>query len=219
MISLPLSPSSIKLFETCPRRYYRERIVRDVVSPDSEAAREGTRIHALFEAATKAQAPWPAEWPRVAGWFAQATEGRPQIRAEQRLMLGRGLERWRDWKTAWIRGVADLMVWDGRERSMLVVDYKTGGFRPETARLQILFYTLAAFQLGREVEAVTTDVFWIRSNRHQTVTWHRDEILALKGAMREHASRVENATEYPARPSGLCRGWCGVTDCEHWRPA
>ena len=39
------SYSSIKLFENCPLRYYRQRIKKEVVDEGGEASKHGERIH------------------------------------------------------------------------------------------------------------------------------------------------------------------------------
>ena len=43
------SYSSIKLFENCPLRYYRQRIKKEVVDEGGEASKHGERIHAFLE--------------------------------------------------------------------------------------------------------------------------------------------------------------------------
>ena len=46
-MKLAHSYSSIKLFENCPLRYYRQRIKKDVVDEGGEASKHGERIHAF----------------------------------------------------------------------------------------------------------------------------------------------------------------------------
>jgi hypothetical protein len=47
------SYSSIKLYENCPLRYFRQRITKDVVDEGGEASKYGERIHAFLEARLK----------------------------------------------------------------------------------------------------------------------------------------------------------------------
>jgi hypothetical protein len=37
----------------------------------------------------------------------------------------------------------------------------------------------------------------------------------------EPVAQIEHAFEtdhWPKNPSGLCNGWCGVLDCDFWKP-
>jgi len=44
-MKLSHSYSAIKLYENCPLRYFRQRIVKDVVDEGGEASKYGERIH------------------------------------------------------------------------------------------------------------------------------------------------------------------------------
>jgi hypothetical protein len=35
--------------------------------------------------------------------------------------------------------------------------------------------------------------------------------------LRQYMEAFKTET-WQARPSGLCNGWCPVTECEHWKP-
>jgi len=43
------SYSSIKLYEQCPYRYYRQRVAKDIVDEGGEASKYGERIHTFLE--------------------------------------------------------------------------------------------------------------------------------------------------------------------------
>ena len=43
------SYSSIKLYEQCPYRYFRQRVAKDIVDEGGEASKYGERIHAFLE--------------------------------------------------------------------------------------------------------------------------------------------------------------------------
>ena len=47
------SYSAIKLYENCPLRYYRQRILKDVVDDGGEASRYGERVHEYLESRLK----------------------------------------------------------------------------------------------------------------------------------------------------------------------
>jgi hypothetical protein len=43
------SYSSIKLYEQCPYRYYRQRVAKDIIDEGGEASKYGERIHTFLE--------------------------------------------------------------------------------------------------------------------------------------------------------------------------
>ena len=55
------SYSSIKLYENCPLRYFRQRVVKDVVDEGGEASKYGERIHTFLEHRLKENASLPQE--------------------------------------------------------------------------------------------------------------------------------------------------------------
>ena len=48
-IKLTHSYSSIKMYENCPKRYYHQRIMKEIKDEGSEATRYGERIHSDLE--------------------------------------------------------------------------------------------------------------------------------------------------------------------------
>ena len=48
-IYLAHSYSSMKMFENCPQRYYRQRILKDIKDEGGEASMYGERIHEMLE--------------------------------------------------------------------------------------------------------------------------------------------------------------------------
>ncbi len=56
------SYSSIGLFKQCPQKYYRIRVKKDVVEPESDAMRYGTEVHKAAEDYIKEDTPIPAKF-------------------------------------------------------------------------------------------------------------------------------------------------------------
>ena len=221
MMSYRHSPSSLKLFDTCPHRWYRERVLQDLdpaVLTDTTAADKGRAVHTQFENAAKRLAPWPEEYPHVETWFRDAVALYPSIAVERKLALDDDLRPCDfDGDRVWIRGIADLILWNGDLGYMVVVDYKTGKKRPGN-ELQMKFYALAAFMHSEKVDRVYTDLYWVATDQHDKRGYKRSNVDDLQRYIRTACERVDAAYEFPKRKGGLCRGYCPVSDCEHFRP-
>ena len=214
-----LSPSQIKQFNSCPHQWYRLRVLQDVEPMDSEAAMRGRMIHEQFENAALGRADWPAELPHVERWYRQSIRSYPSVAVERPLALDQELHATKDWENARVRGIADLILWNAKTGAMRVVDYKTGRKRPDDAALQMKFYALACFEHSPKVLSIETDLYWVATDEHTIRSYTRRALPVLRGTIDAACKHVEFATEFPRRKSGLCRGWCPVTDCRFWRPA
>ena len=220
------SPSSLKLFDNCPHRFLRERILCDVSDQGSDAAQRGRAAHEVFERAALGEQAWPEEYAHVRDHLAlvceqpAATEVTARLEdvnlaVEVKLALDAEL-RPAAWDDGWMRGIVDALALDGK--TARVIDYKTGKKRPQDSAMQMRFYALAVFRHLPKVERVVTDLFWTRTNEHTLRTWTRDrDEDALADSVKAACARVENATAWPKRRSGLC-GYCPVSDCQFWRP-
>jgi hypothetical protein len=119
------------------------------------------------------------------------------------------------WKTAWTRGIADLVVINGKKAA--VFDHKTGK-RKLTEQLSL--YAAYVFIHFPEVEEVTTGFIWLKEKKVDKETFHRDQLHEIWQGFLPRVIKLESAYDrdsWPARPSGLCKGWCHVRECAHWK--
>jgi ATP-dependent exoDNAse (exonuclease V) beta subunit len=119
------------------------------------------------------------------------------------------------WKASWTRGVIDLLVVNGEEAA--VIDYKTGKFKPSE---QLHLYAGYVFSHYEQVQAVKTAFVWLKEKRFSRETIQRKDLPSVWVPLLERAKKLQSAYErnsWPARPSGLCRGWCPVTKCEFYK--
>ena len=217
-----LSPSALNLYDSCPRRFFHERILCDIdptVTTDTSAADRGRDVHEQFEKAALGEQPWPESYPLVEEWYREVIQSYPTVAVERKLALNEDFKPTGfDFSDARLRGIADLILWDGAVGAMRVVDYKTGKRRMTGATLQMKFYALACLLHSDRVKTVTTDLYWVGLNTHDAKTYTRKDIPDLIAYFKVACARVENAVEFPARPGGLCKGFCPVSACEHFKP-
>ena len=118
------SYSSIKLFENCPLRYYRQRIVKDVSDPGGEASKYGERIHALLESRLKgSELDSEAEQYEPLCASVERLASRGSLHIEHELVLTENLTATGWWDAdAWLRSKLDVLVIIGGDA--VVMDWK-----------------------------------------------------------------------------------------------
>ena len=205
------SPSSLKLYDTCPRKFYRERVVRDVRPEMGEAARKGIEQHKLFELAVSESR--YDDLPAPYGEYVRCVDAAyPVKRLEHRLALDQDLKKCA-WEDAWIRGIADAVWWHPKSRRALIVDWKTGARRPWPLQLKLYaFYILAA---SPEVAEVTVMFEWLRFYQRDVQRYTQEHRPALARELVKAAETIEADTTWLPKPSGLCKKYCEVPDCEY----
>lgn len=203
--------SQLDAFETCPKKFYHLKVIRDVKEPPSAHQEWGTAVHEAFEAAIKTATPLPdkmAQWQPLAGKLA-ALPG--EKHTEMQLAIDKAFAP-ADWKSAWSRGVADLVV--VHKDKAAVLDYKTGKRKPSE---QLLLYAAYIYHHFPQVNKVRTGFVWLKDRRIDWQPTEREEVPAIWQLLLPRVRKLESAYErdsWPARPSGLCRSWCPVLACE-----
>ena len=206
--------SQIDSFESCPRKYFHLKVLRDIKEPPTEATIWGEKVHTAMEYRIKEGTPLPegmTQWEGIAAKF-EALPG--DKHCELQMAVDKNFQP-AEWGNAWSRGIADLLVIHGDQAG--IFDYKTGK-RKLTEQLQLYAgYTFAKYP---QVNYVTTGFVWMRDKKIDKAKFHRDEVPAIWREFLPRVRKLESAYErdaWPCRPSGLCRGWCPVKTCEFYK--
>jgi hypothetical protein len=126
-MKLAHSYSAIKLYENCPLRYYRQRVVKDVVDQGGEASKHGERIHEFLEKrlAENTQLPQEAERYEPLCVSVEKIAKSGTLYVEKELVLTDELKPTGWWDAdAWLRSKLDVLVVVGD--TAVVMDWKTG---------------------------------------------------------------------------------------------
>jgi hypothetical protein len=206
--------SALEKFETCPRQYYHVRVARDVVEPPTEYTLWGEKVHAALEARVVSSTPLPdgmQQWESIATQLADMPGDKL---AEHKLAVDEAFQP-AEWTSCWSRGIADLIVKQGSKA--LVVDHKTGKRKPSE---QLSLYAGFVFSHFPEVEEVQTGFIWLKEKKIDKKTYRRVDVPSiwqqfLPRVKKLHAAERESV--WQAKPSGLCRGWCPVKQCEFYK--
>lgn len=212
------SHTALTAFETCPKQFYHVRVAKDVADPPGEAALWGQRVHKALENRVRDKTPLPGSLEGYESLAAQFDAVAGTVLVEQQLCLDRNM-RPHEWfgKQAWCRGVLDVAVVGGSKA--VALDWKTGKRKPDNDQLKL--FAGLMFIHYPEVEVVNTGFVWLQEKKIDKEVFTRDQTDEIWMTFLPRVKRLELAhenNEWPAKPSGLCRGWCKVTSCTHWKP-
>jgi hypothetical protein len=218
-MKLSHSYSAIKLYENCPYRYFRQRIVKDVVDEGGEASIYGERIHQHLELKLKGEAELPQEIahyePLCASVERLAKGG--ELHIEKELVLNENLEPTGWWdKDAWLRSKLDILVLVGDEA--VVMDWKTGKRNPDFFQMQI--FAAQVFKHFPDVRRVKTSLVWLKTMEMDTEVYDRQGANEIWAEVMRRIRRIHQSVEHdnwPAKPSGLCRFCPARHDCDSAR--
>lgn len=217
MTKLSHSFSAIKMYENCPKRYYHQRVLKEVKDQGGEATIWGERVHKFLEDRLAKATELPQEVarydPLCQSIVKLAIGG--ELLVEQQLTLNVALEP-TSWfsKDAWMRSIVDVLVIRGDEAIMF--DWKTGKRRPDFSQLEL--FALQVFKHYPEVKRVRTAFVWLKDLSMDHETYTRDNEPELWARLMNKVVRIEKSLEtdnWPAKPSGLCN-WCPCKNfCEY----
>lgn len=213
--------SQLDSFESCPKKFYHTKVARDIVEPPTVHTVWGNKVHTAFEDFINDGTLLPegmTQWQPLANKIA-ALPG--EKLAEYRYAIDRNFNP-SPWKQAWTRGIADLVVKHGDKAA--IMDYKTGKRKPTE---QLDLYAAYIFHTHPEINVVSTGFVWLKERK---IDWNvsktdrkpftREEVPIIWQNLLPRARRLEMAYEkdkWPAKTSGLCRGWCPVKHCEFYK--
>ena len=217
MTNLSHSFSALKMYENCPKRYYHQRILKEVKDQGGEATIWGERVHKFLEDRLAKATELPQEVarydPLCQSIIKLATGG--ELLVEQQLTLNEKLEI-TSWyaKDAWMRSIVDVLVVQGDEAVMF--DWKTGKRRPDFSQLEL--FALQVFKHYPEVKRVRTAFVWLKDLSMDNEAYTRADEPDLWSRLMRKVVRIEKSLEtnrWPAKPSGLCN-WCPCKNfCEY----
>lgn len=209
---IKFSFSSIKTWKNCPRQFEETYLQRRFKKEPTPEMQHGLDQHKVLQKALENKEPEPPvrNVPLKFWWFLV----QKKAQAEQKLAITRlGIPNDFFGKETWLRGVLDvlLVLQDYPvpidKRNAIVVDWKTGSSRyPDELQGKV-----SAALLKDKVDHVYFILSFIKDGTHFPYYFHTrtawQELLTL-------TKTIEEAQEYPPRPSGLCR-FCPVTSCEY----
>lgn len=211
--------SSMNTFETCPRMYEGKYVLKNVEDEQGPEAIWGDQVHKALEYRVAESTPLPTNMRQYERYAAAVVSRQGEKILEGKYAINRDLEPV-DWRSpeCWTRGKIDVLL---DNRNVLdILDWKTGKMKSDKSQLKL--YGLFGLTHHNLAEKVRAGFVWLK-NRVVTppLVITRDDLPTIADEMEARYIPLEYAHKsgiFQPRPSGLCRGWCPVTTCEHWRP-
>lgn len=205
------SYTSLANWRLCPRLHYEQHVRKSVPFVETEATREGKRMHEAIEQAFNAGEPFPeARKGKAAELFelVRRMGGRAEVKVAM-TRDGGGCGFFDDDK-AWIRGVMDLYLAQIDKRVAIVVDWKSGN--PNyTDEFQAEVY---AAIVRACVPTIDKTLFvWSYPKAGTEKPLVVDTTQATRN-VRRTAEAVEADETHAPRPGWKCR-FCPVKTCEY----
>lgn len=133
---------------------------------------------------------------------------------------------------SWYRKVVSIKEVEERETVCIAVDssdntylctrnylrtHNTGKKKPSD---QLALYAAKVFSHYPDVKVVDTRFVWLREKKLTPEKFTRKDIPIIWNKFLPTIKRMEIANEtgnWKKNPTGLCRGWCPVKDCQFWK--
>lgn len=213
---LPITPTLLNTFKTCPRQYQAKYITKEVTYTPNEAAEYGTRIHSAVEATLKNGVPLTKEaayMQPLVDWVLSEVAAGKELHVEK--YLARNSQRkacaWKD-PDVKLRGVADVLLVDHVNKRNIIIDWKSGKPKADNTQAYLLSECAWAFTGYRDCLCL-----WAYVNYGELI---KEEVIAdySTTALFRDIGRYEIAcqnNDFPTKKNGLCKAWCDVVTCPH----
>jgi hypothetical protein len=216
-VSYTWSYSSISLFQQCPRKYHRLRIVKDIVEPPQEHLLYGTAVHRAAEEFIRDDKDLPPKFEMFKPQLTLMKVLKGDKYCEYEMGIRKDFTPCAfDDPDVWLRGIVDLLV-VGSD-SARIIDYKTSKSSKYADTKQLELLSLLVFKHFPNVKKIKAALLFLVSQdlvrakyteEQQSVAWIRwlDIVKSLEAAMKVDV--------WNPKPNFTCRKFCAVKDCEH----
>lgn len=211
------SYSSISLFQQCPRKYYRLRIVKDIVEPPQQHLIYGTEVHKAAEDYVCNDKSLDPRYGFLRPTL-DALKALPGMKlCEYEMGITKEFEPcgFRD-ENVWFRGIADLLIIDGEQAHL--VDYKTSKSSQYADRKQLELLALLVFKHFPYIKSIKAGLVFVVAEDLVKAAYDTDIQEKAWSKWLPEIQRLEKAMEtdvWNAVPNFTCRKFCPVLDCEH----
>lgn len=218
MKPLPVSWTTLSGLVTCARQFFHLKVAKDVADEKGEGALWGDYVHKAFERRIKYATPLPEDLAKYEPMLAKIPKD--GCHAELKLAINKQLKRCDFFaKDVFMRCIIDYFRISTDGSKAKVVDWKTGKRKVND---QLLMAALIVFYCYSHVDEIEIMFAWLQTgDKPDRQTYTREQIPEMWAKLTPNMRRYRDtfhAGVFPPTPSGLCRGWCPVKDCEHWRP-
>lgn len=213
----PWSYSSLGAYTTCPKQYHETRVLKRYVQQESEQIKWGNEVHKAIEERGKNGTPLPERVRKVAAIAEKIQDQLPGFHHHERKFAVTVDLKATDFYAAdaWSRSVVDFLAIKGS--TAVSLDWKTG--KRKEGSTQLVLSSAHIFANMPEVDKISTGFVWLAEGGKITgkQTLYRSEYDNLYKSFIPDLVNMQWSYDndaWPPRPSGLCKRWCPVIDCE-----
>ena len=211
------SYSSLSLFQQCPRKYHRLRVVKNIKEGETEALIYGKEVHKAAEDYVRDGTPIPAKFEYIKPYVDPLKDLPGEKLCEYQMGLTEALEPCGFFdKDVWWRGVADLLVVDGDKAHL--IDYKTGKSSQYADVKQLELLALATFKHFPSITKIKAGLIFFVAQDLVKADFVDAQQEPLWAKWLPELSRLERSYEvdvWNPKPNFTCKKFCPVKDCEH----
>ena len=211
------SYSSISLFQQCPRKYHRMRVVKDIVEPPQTYLIYGTEVHKAAEEYLRDGTPIPAKYAYIQPKIEPFKNMEGTMYCEHEMGVTKDLEPcgFHD-KNVWFRGIADVLIIDGDKAR--IVDWKTSKTSRYADKKQLELLSLLVFKHFPQVKTINAGLVFLVVDDLVRAKYEREIEGRAWTKWLGETQQLDKAFEadvWNPKPNFTCNGWCPVDDCEH----
>jgi len=226
------SYSALTNFENCPKKYYEYAVAKNVKEPENDNMRWGYQVHEAMAKRLIYGRELPESMASFEPWarFALTNPSAQTIlKTEQKLAItvdGKPCEFFDKVHTPWCRAVLDVLKMRGNVAR--IIDWKTGKHPKyddslDNAKMQLVIGAALTMVHYPKVDTVLCQLIYLQEDTEQSVKNRSEEVhrIDLPHIWRTLAPRVQHMSEailnsdYPPKPSGLCKKHCAVVACPY----
>lgn len=211
------SYSHLKEYESCPRKYEANKVLKLYPYEQSAEAKYGDDVHKAIEDFIRDG----TEIPEKFAQFKPAVEALMQKPGRKMPELAMGVTRnltpceFFD-KRVWGRGKADVVTIDDDNLTARVVDWKTGNNKyPDLDQMEVM--SLLIFTHFPHIRRVNSAIIYLVKDDIKKMRMEREETPKYWQRYIERVAKIEAARAsgvFNPKSGPLC-GWCPHTPCEH----
>jgi hypothetical protein len=209
------SYSALTRYENCPRQYYEINATKQVKDEDSEFSASGKEIHQALHARVCKGQLLPLNYRYLEKTAAKFVGWPGTTSGELRFAMARDFTPVDYFApTVFVRVVVDLLIINGSKG--LILDWKTGKPQPGFTQLELTAGVLSTHL--PELETFELHYEWLKDGTKSHKKLVKQDLVGVWNTFLPRVAKIEAAlktTDFPAKPSGLCR-YCPVKSCPHW---
>lgn len=217
-MSIVWSFSSLKTFQQCPKKYYHNKILKDVREPDTKATLYGKEMHQVAEDYIRDGKPIPPTFDYIIPTMEMLAAIPGEKHCEVKLGLTRSLQACDfDAPDVWWHGIADLVIINEEKGLAHSIDYKTSKNARYADVKQLDLVAAGIFAKFPKIKKIKSALLFVVSKEFVKADHVAERALEYVAKPTFDVERIEAAirTNVWNPVSGpLCK-FCSVKQCEY----